>query len=99
MCKRHQLLQNRMTQINLFISYKIGHAFVVDFDLRKDMIMAKAPNKFLAPVIIAGITVGFLASARRFIFAKPKRTNTAQTENKTAPLDKSVSHHLKDDEK
>ena len=42
--------------------------------------MAKAPNKFLAPVIIAGITVGFLASARRFIFAKPKRTDLEQTE-------------------
>ncbi|WP_180117017.1 hypothetical protein [Acinetobacter sp. YH12096] len=42
--------------------------------------MAKAPNKFLAPVIIAGITVGFLASARRFIFAKPKRTNLEQAE-------------------
>ncbi|MCL6232426.1 hypothetical protein [Acinetobacter amyesii] len=42
--------------------------------------MAKAPNKFLAPVFIAGITVGFLASARRFIFAKPKRTNLEQAE-------------------
>ncbi|WP_180170218.1 hypothetical protein [Acinetobacter sp. YH12027] len=42
--------------------------------------MAKTPNKFLAPVIIAGITVGFLASARRFIFAKSKRTDLEQTE-------------------
>ncbi|MCL6235599.1 hypothetical protein M5F03_10550 [Acinetobacter sp. ANC 5579] len=42
--------------------------------------MAKAPSKFLAPVIIAGITVGFLASARRFIFAKSKRTDLEQTE-------------------
>ncbi len=48
--------------------------------LYKEYCMAKAPNKFLAPVIIAGITVGFLASARRFIFAKSKRTDLEQVE-------------------
>lgn len=31
----------------------------------------KTPNKFLAPVVIAGVTIGFLASAYKFIFAKP----------------------------
>ncbi|MCJ8162889.1 hypothetical protein [Acinetobacter zhairhuonensis] len=29
----------------------------------------KAPNKIIAPIIIAGITFGFLASAYKFIFA------------------------------
>ncbi|WP_299152493.1 hypothetical protein [uncultured Acinetobacter sp.] len=43
--------------------------------------MAKAPNKFLAPVVIAGITVGFLAGARRFIFVKSQRAKSRQNEN------------------
>lgn len=29
----------------------------------------KTPNKIIAPIIIAGITFGFLASAYKFIFA------------------------------
>lgn len=33
----------------------------------------KAPNKFFAPIVIAGITIGFLASAYQFIFAQKKR--------------------------
>lgn len=32
----------------------------------------REPNKFLAPIVIAGITVGFLMSAYKFIFAKLK---------------------------
>ena len=32
----------------------------------------KAPNKYFAPIIIAGITVGFFVSAYKFVFAKPK---------------------------
>ncbi|TCM65852.1 hypothetical protein EC844_11498 [Acinetobacter calcoaceticus] len=28
----------------------------------------KHPHKFLAPIVIAGITVGFLVSAYRFVF-------------------------------
>lgn len=31
----------------------------------------KVPNKFLAPVVIAGVTIGFLASAYKFVFGKP----------------------------
>lgn len=31
-----------------------------------------APNKVIAPICIAGITVGFLAIAYAFVFAKPK---------------------------
>ncbi len=32
----------------------------------------REPNKFLAPIVIAGITVGFLMGAYKFIFAKLK---------------------------
>jgi hypothetical protein len=32
----------------------------------------REPNKFLIPIVIAGITVGFLMSAYKFIFAKLK---------------------------
>ena len=32
----------------------------------------KKPNNLIAPIVIAGITVGFLASAYKFVFAKPK---------------------------
>lgn len=32
--------------------------------------MKKKPNKFIAPIVIAGITIGFLASAFKFVFAK-----------------------------
>lgn len=32
----------------------------------------KKPINFIAPIVIAGITVGFLASAYKFVFAKPK---------------------------
>ncbi len=38
----------------------------------------KAPNKLFAPVVIAGITIGFLASAYKFIFASPKRSELEQ---------------------
>ena len=31
------------------------------------------PNKFIAPIVIAGITIGFLASAYKFVFAKPNK--------------------------
>lgn len=30
----------------------------------------KKPNRVFAPIIIAGITVGFLASAYKFVIAK-----------------------------
>ncbi len=33
----------------------------------------KKPNNFIAPIVIAGITVGFFVSAYRFVFAKPKK--------------------------
>lgn len=41
----------------------------------KEMVMSKKqPNKFIAPIVIAGITVGFFISAYKFVFAQPKQT-------------------------
>lgn len=40
--------------------------------------MSKKPNKFLAPVVIAGVTIGFLASAYKFVFAKPDENKNNQ---------------------
>lgn len=42
----------------------------------------RAPNKVIAPLVIAGITIGFLASAYKFIIAKPKES--ISTEKKSA---------------
>ncbi|MDD2944499.1 hypothetical protein LIS44_03840 [Acinetobacter haemolyticus] len=36
--------------------------------------MTKEPaNKFIAPIVIAGITVGFFISAYKFVFTKTKQ--------------------------
>ena len=43
----------------------------------------KQPNKFIAPIVIAGITVGFFISAYKFVFAQPKQT-TDQIEHDDA---------------
>ncbi len=66
--------------------------------LYKEYCMAKAPNKFLAPVIIAGITVGFLASARRFIFAKSERTDLEQTEQSPPESEKNYTNQSKNND-
>ena len=42
--------------------------------------MSKKFNKLLAPIVIAGITIGFLASAYKFVFAKKKTQNQDSTE-------------------
>ena len=39
-----------------------------------------APNKFFAPIVIAGITIGFFVAAYKFVFAKPEAT-AKSTEN------------------
>ena len=41
--------------------------------------MQKQPNRFIAPIVIAGITVGFLVSAYKFVFTKNKVTQTEKT--------------------
>lgn len=41
--------------------------------------MSNKSSKFLAPIVIAGVTVGFLASAYKFVFAKPKQTDKSTT--------------------
>ncbi len=48
-----------------------------------------APNKFFAPIVIAGITIGFFVAAYKFVFAKP-----AATEKSTENVEKS---YLKED--
>jgi len=48
----------------------------------------KQPNKFIAPIVIAGITVGFFISAYKFVFAQPKQI-TDQIEHEDA-LNKSL---------
>lgn len=40
----------------------------------------KKPNSFLAPLAIAGITIGFLGAAYKFIFVDSKRHENTQTE-------------------
>ena len=50
----------------------------------------KKPNKFIAPIVIAGVTVGFLSCSYKFVFAKPKsedkqksgQQTTSQSEDK-----------------
>ncbi|WP_010115137.1 hypothetical protein [Acinetobacter sp. P8-3-8] len=47
------------------------------------------PNKLIAPIVIAGITIGFLASAYKFVFAKPnkQRSKAAQQAQEDHPKD------------
>lgn len=42
---------------------------------------AKKPNTLLAPLVIAGITIGFLGAAYKFIFVDSKSTKKEQKEN------------------
>lgn len=41
----------------------------------------KKPNRVVAPIIIAGITVGFLVSAYKFVIAKSNRSTVKTTTN------------------
>ncbi|MCO8096526.1 hypothetical protein NI462_04950 [Acinetobacter lwoffii] len=45
----------------------------------------KKPNKVLAPLVIAGITIGFFTAAYRFIFVKSKQDEQSELE-----LDKKI---------
>lgn len=45
-------------------------------------------NKFLAPIIISGVVVGFLASAYKFVFAKSKQHKTSLEDAHAAELEK-----------
>ena len=49
----------------------------------------KQPNKFIAPIVIAGITIGFLASAYKFVFAKSNKqqNEVAQQAQEDHPKD------------
>lgn len=35
----------------------------------------RPPNRFIAPIVIAGITAGFFISAYKFVFAKAKQAD------------------------
>ena len=39
---------------------------------------AKKPNNLLAPLVIAGITIGFFTAAYRFVFVKSKQNEEAE---------------------
>lgn len=55
----------------------------------------KQPNKFLAPIVIAGITAGFFISAYKFVFRKSKQKNEAEPHDSLtdqAPVDESSKH-------
>ncbi|WP_171407441.1 hypothetical protein [Acinetobacter sp. 2JN-4] len=41
----------------------------------------KKPNRVFAPIIIAGITVGFLASAYKFVFSKSNAEKEQSSSN------------------
>lgn len=49
----------------------------------------KQPNKLIAPIVFAGITIGFLASAYKFVFAKPNKQQdkVIQHEQEDQPKD------------
>jgi len=49
----------------------------------------KKPNNLIAPIVIAGITVGFLASAYKFVFAKPKKQRSKGNKREHEPQKKS----------
>ncbi|WP_336012116.1 hypothetical protein [Acinetobacter calcoaceticus] len=44
----------------------------------------KKPGRFLAPIVIAGITVGFLASAYKFVFSKSESSKQATSKPQDA---------------
>ena len=52
----------------------------------------KKPGRFLAPIVIAGITVGFLASAYKFVFSKSE--SSKQTTSQPRDTD-AESNNLK----
>ena len=51
------------------------------FIKKEERLMSKSVlNKFFAPIVIAGITIGFFVAAYKFVFAKPEAT-AKSTEN------------------
>lgn len=51
------------------------------------------PNKFIAPIVIAGVVVGFLASAYKFVFAQPKKHNQNVDERQPSKETEEFSDH------
>lgn len=48
---------------------------------------SKKPNKILSPLIIAGITIGFLGAAYKFIFIPAKKDTQKELEAKVPETD------------
>lgn len=54
--------------------------------------MKKRPNTVIAPLVIAGITIGFFTAAYRFVFQSKPEQNKADTsqEKSVAPTEAPV---------
>ena len=50
------------------------------FSHKEKWMNTKKPNKVLAPLVIAGITIGFFTAAYRFIFVKSKQDEQSEQE-------------------
>ena len=57
----------------------------------------KKPNKVVAPIIIVGITVGFLASAYKFVFANKDKPRLDTQQQDPTDISK-VQHQDQEDE-
>ncbi|HRA90735.1 MAG TPA: hypothetical protein PLR79_00855 [Acinetobacter sp.] len=53
----------------------------------------KKPNRVVAPIIIAGITVGFLVSAYKFVVAKTNSSKVKSTENTESSVKNETPNH------
>lgn len=54
--------------------------------------MSKKPNNFLAPAVIAGVTIGFLAAGYQLVFGK-KTSKQDPLINKQLKQDQFAEHH------
>mgnify|MGYP003557436480 FL=1 len=53
----------------------------------------KQPNRVVAPIIIAGITVGFLVSAYKFVVAKTNSSKVKSTEHTESSVKNETPNH------
>ena len=53
----------------------------------------KKPNRVVAPIIIAGITVGFLVSAYKFVVAKTNSSKVKSTEKTESSVKNETPNH------
>ena len=53
--------------------------------------MSRKPNNYLAPIVIAGITVGFFVSAYKFVFKKDEPASSETVEKRNAQPDQELN--------